>query len=379
MSTRAVEAAAVWAGLALTASAFFAFFVIMPALAPALAALGASPALLGLGVGLYSAGNLLGNVAGGLVLDRRGPRAPVVLGLLLTALILLGHGLTASLVAFMVLRFLHGLFAGVLPPGAFVGLGVGERRLPFNLAGGLIALTALVAPPLGGVLRDRLGVQAPFLVAGAALLLALPLALGMPRRSEGCPAGFPVWRSLLPVYAAVLGVSFALGVVLAFVPGKLAWSGAAGRLTGLAFAFFSAGAMAAMAAEGTGLWRWRRTPSAGLLLSGAALLGLGFGTSVGNVWAGMAVFGLGFGLVFPGTARAVAQKVEESTRGRAYGLFYAAFSLGAFLGPALGGALSSLGAWAPFSLAGAVLLAGVGAQAGSGPERKKDDLGSRGV
>ncbi len=358
MSARSVPVAgAMRAGLVLTASSFFAFFVIMPALAPALEALGASPALLGLGVGLYSAGNLLGNVAGGFVLDRRGLRAPVVLGILLTAAILLAQGLTGSLGVFVALRFLHGLCAGVLLPGAFVGLGASRRRLPFNLAGGVIALAALVTPPLGGILRDHLGVQAPFLAAGIALLLAFPLAWGMPKSSEGCPAGFPVLSPVLPAYAAVLGVSFALGVVLAFVPGRLAGAGAAGRLTGFAFALFSAGAMAAMAAEGLGLWRWRRTPAAGLLLSGAALLGLGLLPGLGAIGAGMAVFGLGFGLVFPGAARTVAEGVEGSAHGRAFGLFYAAFSLGAFLGPALGGALVGLGTWAPFVLAAGVLLA----------------------
>ncbi|MEN3009646.1 MAG: MFS transporter [Candidatus Bipolaricaulaceae bacterium] len=369
----------VWAGWALSAASFFSFFVVMPALAPALAALGAPPELVGLGVGLYSAGNLLGNVLGGVILDRQGLRAPTAVGLLATALALLGQSLTSSLAVFVALRFLHGLFSGVLLPGAFVHLAAGRTRAAFNLAVGWVALLAVAAPPLGGVLLDRGGWPLVFRAGSGALLAALPAALGRPPNPHRREDRFPALRPLLPAYASVLGLSLALGTALAFVPGLVGRLGGGGQATGLSFAFFSLGALGGMAAE-VGRRRGRGPELWGCGAAGAALLALGFAPSVAGVWASLAALGLGFGLVLPWAARAVAERTPPFGRGRAYGLFYAAFSLGAFLGPALGGLLARLDARGPFLLAGAILWSLLPwALAGRGGSGAGEGLGVKGA
>src|SRR5688500_1820654 len=99
-----------------------------------------------------------------------------------------------------------------------------------------------------------------------------------------------------------------------------------------------------------------RPTAAGLALVGLALLTLGLSSlmapsglpSASNVYGGMALFGLGFGLLFPSVTALVADATQPHERGAAYGIFYAAYSLGVAAGGIGSGQLArAFGATSP--------------------------------
>ena len=105
--------------------------------------------MIGATVGMYSAANLLGNLGAGALLDRMDRKRLVIVGMLLTAASLYAYSLVDTPAQLLVLRAAHGLFAGVLAPGAFAMLGDRERSQrvrSMGMSGSLIAVSAVIGP-----------------------------------------------------------------------------------------------------------------------------------------------------------------------------------------------------------------------------------------
>lgn len=103
-----------------------------------------------------------------------------------------------------------------------------------------------------------------------------------------------------------------------------------------------------------------RTLGVGLGLIGVSLVSLAFASGTGEVYGSMALFGCGFGLLFPAATAYLADQTVPGERGVAYGVFYAAYSLGVVVGEVGSGQLAqTLGATtvAPFWAFGSVALA----------------------
>ena len=121
-------------------------------------------------------------------------------------------------------------------------------------------------------------------------------------------------------------------------------------MAGIAFATFSLAGMAIMASP------FQRTIkesarakaiAAGLVLLGVSNLTLAlFGGSALSiaVFPAMILFGVGFGLLFPSLSASVADRTVGGHRGTAFGIFYAMYSLGVFLGASISGAIPTFGA-----------------------------------
>ncbi|MFU8840929.1 MAG: MFS transporter [Nitriliruptoraceae bacterium] len=78
----------------------------------------------------------------------------------------------------------------------------------------------------------------------------------------------------------------------------------------------------------------------GLATLGAALVVLALAPSLTVAVLGSALFGAGYGLIFPAVTAATSSSSTVATRGRAFGLFNVAFSLGLAVGPPVIGALA---------------------------------------
>jgi len=336
---------------------------LFPFLSSYLVRLGADPATAGAILAAYSAANILGNATGGWLADRGGRAWPVRAGL---------AGTAGSFVLYAVPRLelvalahaLHGFMAGMATPAAFAWVGDRGRRSGQGRAmgrtGAAIALAAVLAPALGGVLAQRAGPDRVFLILGVMTVVALARAwrLGDVAETEAAGAGDGGSPSsgraplaalatppLLTAYAAALVTQAAFGLLIWLLPlqaqqGGIG-SGAAGALMGLL------GAVA-------GLWMGLGGSLADRLdrptIVGAGLVGLMVGQALlagavepARFWArgmaGAAIFGTGFGTTFPAAAAMVAEATASSQRGRAFSLFSIAFSLGAMASPAAGGLL----------------------------------------
>jgi MFS transporter, DHA1 family, multidrug resistance protein len=366
---------------------FVDVFALLPTLAPYATALGAGPTLLGVVVGAYSAANLPANLVGGALVDRVGRRPVLLVGLVLAAAAVASYPLATTPGQLIVIRLLHGAAGGVLVPAVFAVAGDAARLSggagkAMGRAGAVIGAAAVVAPAAAGVLRQAYGASAVFRGVGGLLLLgALLVVLGIPRRAlaadgleasgsperiDGSTAGSeaaPIASSVpgrlrltaalrtglladpavRRTLSAVVATTAAVGVLAGFLPGAVERAGASPALTGGLFtAYALVAAVLMLSPLATHVDRVGPDRSVGLGLTALAISLVVLGTSHGIPGAavGVVVFGLGYGAIFPAASGAVTLAATVATRGRAFGWFNVAFSLGLALGPPIAGGLS---------------------------------------
>ncbi len=349
---------------------FLDLFMQVPIMSTYARSLGATAAMGGLIVGIYSASNLFGNVGAGVLLDRMNRKWLVVAGLLLTTALLYAYGLAESPAQLLALRTLHGLAAGTLAPGAFTILADhtsdDQHTRSMGLSGALISVSAVIGPLLSVGIRDAVGGDAGFTAVFATsgtlmLLSALAFSAFVPTPRQATAAGtlangasFSLSRNLfmVRVYLAVLAMTFAIGYLINLLPITLEDVGAAPRMSGIAFATFSIAGMAIMASPFQRSIRdssRAKAIASGLVLLGVSNLALAlFGGSALPiaVFPAMLVFGVGFGLLFPSLGASIAARTASGNRGTAFGVFYAMYSLGVFLGASISGVIPAFGAGA---------------------------------
>lgn len=103
-----------------------------------------------------------------------------------------------------------------------------------------------------------------------------------------------------------------------------------------------------------------KTLSVGIGLMGISQLLISQADSNTLLYIAMACYGVGFGFLFPSVNSLLIDSTTAEVRGKAYGYFYAFFSLGVVLGSSLLGWLS-LGTISGFIFTGIVLLLFAGA------------------
>ena len=365
-----------WAIRAVVLVAFLDLFMQLPVISAYAKSLGASASMGGAIVGMYSASNLVGNVGAGALLDRLDRKRLVAVGMLLTAASLYLYDFVSTPGQLLALRAFHGLAAGVLAPGAFAMLGDRASRhqtRSIGMTGALIAVSAVIGPPVAAYIRDIWNFGAVFATSGTLMLVAaIVFWIRVPGQSveaadrqaaDGTRPSGQMWRRLIPVFCAVMAMTFCIGALINHLPIALETAGAAPRMSGIAFATFS---LVATVVMGSPAHRTVDDVSRGLAVSlGLALLcGSGVVLAVSDGAAvpalgAMVVFGLGFGLLFPSLGTTVSEVASSRRRGIAFGIFYAVYSLGVVIGSGVSGLVAGMaaGLGTPFFVSAAVALA----------------------
>ncbi len=362
--------------------AFFDLFVQYPLAAPYAESLGASPALAGLVVASYSIANLAGNIGAGPLLDRFGRIWPLLVGLSATAVALTAYTIVTSAFQLLAVRVVHGLVVATLAPGAFALIGdiapPEQRARAMGFNGTLIAVAAVAAPPLAGIVQDRAGYAPVFLADAALMALAAVVAfMSLRRLPNWRPPSSPDTDSpalgrylrlarrarLRLAYTAILAFALSLGFLVTHLPLALVADGRSAALRGFAFSVYALVAAAVMVSPMSRASdrRGRLTPiGGGLLFVGLGLVILALSLARSPVALGMGIFGLGFGLLFPATSALVVEASAPEERGSAFGLFYALYSVGVILGALLSGFLAELvgtSSGLPFLVSGLLAVA----------------------
>jgi MFS family permease len=338
---------------------FIAFtdnFSMFPTIGPYTRHLGGDALAMGVTVAAYSVTNLLFNVVGGIMLDRSGRRRLLLAGLVLAAGSMLLYAAANSVSSLIMVRLIHGAAGGILVPAVFTMIAdlapAGSSGRAMGRAGALIGTTAIIAPALAGIIRQAAGFNPVFYLSAAMLTIGVLLtAFGLPetrgrssvrKRSPGAETKTASASGASMAWIAYCGVftlTFAMGILTAFLPDMAESLGYRAGASGMLFTTFVLVAAVVMISPLSQLVDHRGSAIpviAGMLMMTVSLALLMFTMALSGIILACAIFGAGYGLIFPATSGQIAL-ASESRRGRAYGVFYAMFSLGIIAGAPLGG------------------------------------------
>lgn len=355
------------AGVALFLS-FMDVAALLPTVAPHVRGLGASATGVGLAVGAYSATNLPANILGGILIDRIGRRRVTILGFVLAAVAVLGYSLATTVGGFIAIRAVHGVAGGILVTAVFAVAGdrtrAGRAGRSFGRFGALIGGAWVIGPALAGAVRQTAGTDIVFQMIAVLLLIgaiitavfihdvvrdesedptagddAVGEELSRGRAMRELAARPAVRRALVATIAWMASVS----ILAAFLPETAEALGAPASAVGGLFTAYAVMAGLMMLSPLSG--RVDRHGADGMIATGliiiaVALVAMIAAPDLTALILASALFGTGYGLIFPAVTGAISLAATTRTRGRAFGLFNAAFSVGLALGAPFAGGLA---------------------------------------
>ncbi len=353
--------------------AFFDLFAQLPIISPLAISLGATPFLAGLAVGMYSLSNIFGNIASGILSDRKGPFAVLIVGLSATGAVLFSYSFASEPYSLLFVRFIHGLGAGLTVPAAFTYLAnktsQNKRGKGAAVSGAFVGLAAIIGPAYGAILASRTSVAETMATTGIMLsALAIFSFLLLNRKTiqkepidkERLPfLDILHNRGLMQSFAGAFFLMFSQGILAYMLPLKIADLELPSELSGLLLSVFGIAAILVFLLPVNRIFDAAKplyTLVAGFAFMGISLFLLSANGAVPVLYGIMCIYGIGFALLFPSINSLLIDSTKQASRGKAYGLFYAFFSLGVVSGSSFTGVLA-LQADEGFILSGTVLLA----------------------
>ena len=349
---------------------YFIYFVIMvtfidtfsqlPIMSPYAQSLGATPFLIGITVGIYSFSNIIGNILAGYWIDKDGAKRVLYIALALTGGIVLAYVWAGSPTQLIVVRFLHGLSGGFLVPAAFTFIANrsndNKKGKSMALSGAVVGLAAIIGPAFGGIVTGTIGIRWVFITIGILMIVTAPLVFfilpnthaKMSRRIDNKETGKSVLDLLkvMPLFYAYLGsfcLMFSQGVLAYMLPLKIESLRYGSEVSGMLLSVFAMTAILIFVLPTNRLYdrfAYEYTMTLGLAVLGVSLLLLGTAVSLTYMFLIMMLYGVGFALIFPTINALIVYYTTSLERGKAFGLFYAFFSLGVVAGSTVTGALS---------------------------------------
>ena len=351
---------------------FLDTFIQLPIITPYALQLGASNILAGGIVAIYSLTNMIGNIIGGHWIDRFGRKRMLFIGMLAASIILLLYPYAQTGEQLFVIRFLHGLAGGLLIPAAFAYVGdqtsKRSRGKAMAITGACIGTAAIIGPAIGGIMAARSEVEYVFVLVAVLFFITTLLLLKFVKESfsetERSAVSIKHFMPLLkdPFLLQASLAAFALMIsngTLAFaLPLKVADMGLDSETTGLLLSTFGIVALIVFLTPLNRMYD-RFEPITlvviGLCLIASVHIMLNFTVNSTISYLLMCVYGVGFAFVFPSMNKIVADASSKIDRGKAYGIFYAFFSLGAVAGSFLSGAAAEI-IGLPFSSSATIML-----------------------
>src|SRR5690625_2436209 len=151
--------------------AFLDTFIQLPIITPYSLELGATYALAGAIVAVYSLTNMIGNIVGGHWIDKFGRKKMLLTGMVVVAIILLIYPLAQTAWQLFFVRLFHGLAGGVLIPAAFAYIGdqsgTKSRGKTMAFTGASIGIAAIIGPAIGGAMAARASIASVFKIGRA--------------------------------------------------------------------------------------------------------------------------------------------------------------------------------------------------------------------
>ena len=321
----------------------------------------------GLLVGSYGAGALLGGIPGGLAASRFGPKPAVVAGLLLLSVSSFAFALADTAPALGGARFVQGVSSTATWAGALAWISVSAPRTRrgevIGTAFGAAVFGAVLGPVFGG-LAELVGIRLSFTVVGVTMLVFATLSMlarsappeiatlgGLRRavRDERFLGG--LWLNMLP--------AMLFGLLIVLVP--LALDGAGWTTASIAGVFFTAGLVEVLLNPFLGRFSDRvgRLLPIRVALTGSIAVAVALATASSAALISLLICAaaVSFGSLYTPSMALASRRAETVglAQGLAFGVMNTAWALGEVVGPTAGGALAdSYGDAVPY-LVGALL------------------------
>lgn len=344
-------------------------------MSPFAESLGATPFLTGLVVGMYSFSNTIGNIISGFLTDKKGPFYILIFGLFTTSITLFLYQLVSEPMGLLFIRFVHGLVAGFIVPAAFTysaNQTVQEKRgKGVALSGAFVGLAAIIGPAMSGIVASKKSEVFVLGITGTIMLILSILSVFLLRsvaikRKEGTNAvtnnitvrDLFKRGGLVKAFSGAFFLMFSQGVLAYMLPLKVIHLGFDSKVSGLLLSTFGFVAILVFILPTNRIFdrvNPVKTLAFGMSLMGLSMLFLGQTEMLQIMYVWMALYGIGFAFLFPSINSLLIDSTDASYRGKAYGYFYAFFSIGVVVGSSLTGWLE-LNANGGFLLAGVVLL-----------------------
>lgn len=332
--------------------------------------LGASALVTGLAVGMYSFSNTFGNIFSGFWTDKKGPFHVLVTGLLLTGGALFLYGWINDAIALLFIRFIHGLVAGFIVPAAFTYLAnetAQEKRGKGSaISGAFVGIAAIIGPAFSGILASRMSVPLVFNFTGLCMLVLGVIALFVLRNQERIssrkkvPTEVPIrafFRNsgTIKAFMGAFFLMFSQGAIAYLLPLHVQSLGYDSKMSGMLLSTFGVVAVLVFVLPTNKIFdlvRPQHTLAIGIGLMGLSQLLLSQSNNTFLLYLSLACYGVGFGFLFPSINSLLIDSTSIEVRGKAYGYFYAFFSLGVVVG-------SSILGWLPVNHTQGFLLTGL--------------------
>ena len=327
---------------------FLDTFIQLPIITPYALELGASHLLAGSIVAVYSLTNMVGNIFGGHWIDRYGRKRMLFAGMFFAAFILLFYPLAQNGWHLFFVRFLHGLAGGILIPAAFAYVGDRSksktRGRSMAFTGAAIGIAAIAGPAIGGAMAARSQVEYVFIFVAVLFFISTFLVHKFIDESfVSTEKGKFSLKEFMPLLKHPLVLQEPhTGLRLAFaLPLKVEEMGLNSETTGMMLSTYGIVALIVFLTPINRIFD--RVSSVKLVVAGIMIIGsVHILLNIISVfWLSillMVVYGIGFGFVFPSMNRIVSDASSKVDRGKAYGIFYAFFSLGSVAGSFVSGA-----------------------------------------
>jgi len=318
--------------------------------------LGATVAIAGFIIGMYSILNTPANIGFGPVVDKFGRKIPLIIGLVGDAICMFLYSLCSTSLQLLVVRGFHGLAGAVLglatasmvadyTPTEKRGRGMGF----YAIAMGLAPLIGMML--CGIIMRNPVGFNMVFYTGSALLLAAVILAFLLPQTEAKGKAEsidfkrigvIAVKKANIASYAAIFSQWFIMGVITVLLPSYMVNLG----MTAFHVAMVMVAVTATYAAFSypAGLLSdkvGRKIPSLmGLSLLVITINLIPIATNFEQLIGLGMLQGIGMGCILPSALALISDNTEKGERGTAMGIFHALLTLGVAVGAPVAGVLA---------------------------------------
>jgi DHA1 family multidrug resistance protein-like MFS transporter len=338
--------------------AFIDMFSQLPVIAPFATSLGATSIIVGSVIGVYSFSNMLGNVLSGIWVDKFGSKRILASSMIVAGILVFLYTYVTNPTQLLTIRFFHGFAAGFIVPAAFAAIGRSDDSESngemMSHSGAAIGIAAIIGPAMGAILSSKLGIEWLFYIVSLALILvglismvlikSQPVTLKKSNKHEEVGFLFIKNSFIQFAYVSIFLLLFMQGILTYAMPLKVEELNLKVEMTGIYLSVFGIVAILFFILPSNRIFdriNNQKLMFIGLFIIALSILGLGISTSSISLFVAMIFYGVGFALLFPSTSTTIMKGTNSQNRGKAFGIYYACFSLGVITGSFLAGLLGT--------------------------------------